>query len=196
MTNTLPMLPELPLLQNDDSMLSRRFGKETTNYYAGSNINRISFLRADASFLQQASKSPRARYLALHNLGPLVKDQSAIALLTLEDLAPLLGPDPFALSEDESIKRFDSSKKSPLVVFLGLLQGPDASGEFATTSHGTVKGEPYFAVDVTPRGAYSEAAAEFLKAQEEKGFTVQRNARTMTLHAEAGTFRLTSPSFR
>ncbi|CAI6082371.1 unnamed protein product [Clonostachys chloroleuca] len=184
MTSSLPQLPEVALLQNDDSMLSRRFGKEITNYYAGGSINRISFLRADTSFLQQASKSPRARYFALNNLGPVVEDQSTLAVFSLESLKSLIGSDPFKLSEDESIKNFDSTKKTPLIVFLGLHEGPN-SDEFTTTSHGTVKGEPYFAVDVTPRGTYSEAASVFLKSQEEKGFTVQKNARAMTLHAEA-----------
>ena len=177
-------MPELLWLQNDDSMLSRRFGKEVVNYYAGGNLNRYSFLRADAVFLRRAATSPFTRYIALNNLNPLVTDKSQLAYLTLNDVKSVTGSDPFAVAEDEAIKQYDSTKTSPLVVFLGMLEG--AKDTITTANHGEVKGEAFFAVDVTPKGAIAGAANAFIKAQEDKGLSFQTNPRGMTLQAEGG----------
>lgn len=187
MSSDSSVMPDLPVLQNDDSMLSRKFGKEVVNYYAGGTLNRISFLRTDPIFLRKAALSPHARFLALSNLSPLVSSDSQLAQYTLETLKPLIGADPFELSEKDLISTFDSTKPRPLTLFLGLLEGA-ATEELPTTGHGVVKGEPFFAVDVTPKGAQSEAASAFLKAQEEKGHTIQANPRGMTLSAEGGMF--------
>ncbi|PWN28520.1 hypothetical protein BDZ90DRAFT_210672, partial [Jaminaea rosea] len=44
---------------------------ETVNFYAGSSLNRLSWLRTDSGFLNRALASPRTRFLVLQNLNPL-----------------------------------------------------------------------------------------------------------------------------
>lgn len=185
MTTSKPQLPELAALQDDDSMLTRKFGKEIVNYYAGSHLNRYSFLRADTVFLQRAVANSSARFIALNNLNPLIADKSELAYLSFDDVKPIIGSAPFSLSEDEFIKQYDSTQTSALVVFLGMLQG-NQHNEIASAEHGDVKGQPHFAVDITPRGSFAESAQSFLKTQEEKGLSIQENPRSMTLHAGAG----------
>ena len=192
-------LPILPFLENDTSMLSRKFGKEVVNYYAGGSLNRYSFLRPDTSFLRKAILSPRARFIALDKLNPLSVDKTQLAYLSFNDVKPLLGAaseEPFKVTEEESIAKYDSSAAAPLIVFLGLLEGGAAQEDIATTEHGTVKGEAYFAIDITAKGAGAEAATAFVKQQEEQGKTIQTNPRGMSLNAEAGKFLLSSfPTF-
>lgn len=184
-------MPEVPFLANDDSMLSKRFGKEVVNYYAGSTLNRYSFLRPDTAFLRHAAESPSTRFVALHGLNPLVVSKSQLAHLTLEEIKPLFASDLFHLTEDESAKQFDSSRPEPLIIFLGLHDGTDPA-EIATADHGTVKGDAFFAIDITPKGSLAGAVDEFLKQQEAKGRTVHTNPRGMSLHGEAGADQLLS----
>lgn len=54
---TQPANPE-PAHPDVDSMLSRKFGKEVANYFSGSPLNRLAFLRADNVFLSKALKHP------------------------------------------------------------------------------------------------------------------------------------------
>jgi NAD+ diphosphatase len=185
MPNSELSLPELPWVANDESMLTRKFGKEVVNYYAGGSLNRYSFLRPDTGFLRSATLSPSSRWLALNNLNPLITSESQLAYLTFDEVRPLIGADPFSLSEEESIKQFNSTKANPLIVFLGILEGPQ-SDIIDSTSHGPVKGEPYFAVDATPSGTLAEAATAFLKEQENRGRKIQSNPRNLSLNAEAG----------
>ena len=70
-------VPELPALADDGSMLGRKFGREVANYFSGSPLNRVSFLRTDHAFLQTAFSHPAARFLLLHDLNPLVEGNSA-----------------------------------------------------------------------------------------------------------------------
>ncbi|KAI7246382.1 hypothetical protein KC352_g14178, partial [Hortaea werneckii] len=51
-----------------DSMLSRKFGKETANYFSGSPLNRVGFLRGDHQFLTQALKHPSTSFLLCNEL--------------------------------------------------------------------------------------------------------------------------------
>lgn len=182
-------MPEVSFLANDNSMLSRRFGKEVVNYYSGGSLNRYSFLRPDTAFLRRAAQSPHSRFIALNNLNPLVAEKTNLVYLSFEDVKPLIGSDPFHLSEDESIKQYDSSMPKPLIIFLGMLEGKGTSSEeIPTSNHGPVKGDPFFAVDITTKGPNSEAATALLKKQEDQGRSIQTNPRSMLLHAEAGMY--------
>ncbi|KAJ6781527.1 hypothetical protein PWT90_09353 [Aphanocladium album] len=170
------MLPVNPDLQADDSMLTRKFGQEVINYYSGTRLNRYSFLRADAAFLRRAAASPAARFVALSHLNAVAVDKSQLATFTADDVRPLIGAEPaFAVEEKTAIAQYDSTKATPLVVFLGLVDGSiggtaapegEEAVEIETTNHGTVKAQPYFAVDVTPRDTYKEAAEAFQKSFE------------------------------
>ncbi|KAF4123190.1 NAD+ diphosphatase [Geosmithia morbida] len=184
--SNLPLMPEVPFLANDESMLTRRFGKEVVNYYSGSTLNRYSFLRSDSVFLSGAVRSPAARFVVLHTLNPLAVDRTRLAHLELSDVRALIGPNPFSLTEEESDRQFDSSKRSPLVVFLGLFAGQGSStDDIPTADHGVVRGDPFFAIDATPRPPYEDAANALIESQEEKGNTIQTNPRAMSLNSEA-----------
>lgn len=190
------MLPVNPALQADDSMLTRKFGQEVINYYSGTRLNRYSFLRADAAFLRRAALAPAARYVALDNLSAVAVDKSQLATFSFDDVRPLIGAEPaIALEEKTAVAQFDSTRASPLVVFLGLVDG-DIGGtaaaddkdtvEIESTTHGTVKAQPYFAVDVTPRDSYKEGAEAFQKSFEARGLSIETNPRALTLLPEHG----------
>ncbi|KAL6877951.1 NUDIX hydrolase domain-like protein [Trichoderma longibrachiatum] len=191
--------PGPPSLANDSSMLSRRFGKEVINYYGGGLLNRFSFLRGDAPFLRRAATSPSARFVALRDLNPLVEDARRLALFKLDDVKPLFlnsnsssssstgeGGEGglFEKTDEERTREFDSTRTSPLVLFLGLLPEGPLGVELETSKHGVVRGQPFFAVDVTPKAGYKEKAEEFVRKAEGKGYSVQTNVRTMTLDPE------------
>lgn len=201
------MLPVNPALQDDDSMLTRKFGQEVINYYSGTRLNRYSFLRTDAAFLRRAATSPAARYVALSNLNAVAVDKSQLATFTYDDVKALIGGTgagagaelPFAVEEKTAVAQFDSTKSTPLVVFLGLVDGTiggsaaaagEATEEIETTAHGSVNAQPYFAVDVTPRDSYKEAAEAFQTAFEARGLSIEANPRAMALLPEHGTIHL------
>ncbi|KAG5921267.1 hypothetical protein E4U61_006962 [Claviceps capensis] len=201
MTTTPPLMPEHPALTNDTSMLTRRFGKEVINYFSGSRLNRYSFLRSDVAFLNRVATSPHARYIALDNLSPLVVNKKKLALLSYQEIKSVLGPHPsFLQSDAERIKAFDSSKVASemQVLFLGTTTTKNGAGVesevnadenevvWETSEHGDVRGRPYFAVDVsTTRGGRREEKKAWLKSQEEKGFWIASDTRSLTLHSEA-----------
>lgn len=184
MTSTPPLLPELAALTSDDSMLTRRFGKEVINYYAGSRLNRYSFLRSDVAFLNKAATSSSARFVALTDLNPLVVEKRKLALLTYDDVKPLI-EEPFKLADTQRTKNYDSTAgPSALIVFLGTVDGDDVI--FETSEHGEVKGRPFFALDITPKGQRKDLAETWLKTQEEKGLWIATNPRSLSLHSEDG----------
>lgn len=178
--------PGPPSLANDDSMLSRRFGKEVINYYGGGLLNRFSFLRNDIKFIRQAATTPAARFVALRDLNPLVADAKRLAFFGLDDVKPLIGADPFGRSDEDKKAGFDSTKPSPLLLFLGLQPDVPQAVDFETSKHGVVNGQPYFALDVTPQEGFTEATEAFVKSAEAKGYSVQTNVRTMTMDPEEG----------
>jgi NAD+ diphosphatase len=176
-------IPDLPAIAADDSMLSRKFGREVANYFSGSPLNRVSFLRGDHGFLSAAFAHPTASFLLMDNLGPLAKDPSALAYVGREDVIPLTGAEPFRQTEEEQIKAFNSAVTQPLVLFLGLDEKQRTGFEFKE-----YKGSPLFAVDVTPKGSVADAARGVLEAVKAKtGLTTLPGAsRMMSLKAPEG----------
>ncbi|OIW33563.1 hypothetical protein CONLIGDRAFT_183536 [Coniochaeta ligniaria NRRL 30616] len=168
--------PDLPVLPEDDSMLSARFGREVANYFSGSPLNRLSFLRTDHDFLRAAFSHPSTAFLLMNSLNPLTKDDSHLAFVSHADVEPLTGADPFAKPEEELIKEFNSDKTQPLILFLGvddknlLPSNGTESGAFKFKEY---NGSPYFAVDVTPRGTLTEASNSIIDALKAKGLTFQ-----------------------
>jgi NAD+ diphosphatase len=185
MSGSQPLISEQSALENDNSLLTQRFGKEVVNYYAGGRLNRYSFLRPDTSFLKAAASSPGALYVGLNNLNPLVTTASELAYFSFDDLRHILGESLFDLTEEECIEQFDSTVVHPQLVFLGLLESAH-SHQFKSAAHGTITGQPFFAIDLTPKGPQADAISSFLQKQEIKRVTVQQNPRGLTLHPEAG----------
>lgn len=198
-----PSNPE-PAHASTDSMLARKFGKEVANYFSGSPLNRVAFLRGDHTFLSQALHHPSTKYLPVQELQPLVEKETApgqgrIAWVKYEDVKPIIGEDPFVQSEQEQIERFDSGKYVPQMIFLGIEETKKGGGEGGveglsyTTKKNTYTGVPHFAVDVTPKESVKEACEKLIKDQESRGRSFAKG-RVMDVVAADGTPPHTSPT--
>ncbi|KAF2179875.1 hypothetical protein K469DRAFT_741484 [Zopfia rhizophila CBS 207.26] len=173
-----PELPE-PAHPDIDSMLSRKFGKEIANYFSGSPLNRVSFLRPDHTFLSQALKHPSTSFLLFNKLEPLVKSPTELAYAKYSDVQPVIGNDPFAKTEEELVKEYDSSTYIPQLVFLGL----DGHKEgLIYKDH--YKGAPFFALDITPKDAATAAAEALIKDVESKGLSFSKGRMHLSLPAQ------------
>lgn len=189
-------IPDLPVVDEDASMLSVKFGRELANYFAGSPLNRVGFLRGDHAFLRSAYSHPSARFLLLHELAPLVDEtEKSLGYVSHADVQGFTGSDPFEKTEEEMIKGFNSEDEKPLILLLGLdeadrLRAPKTEELFAYKEW---KGRPYFAVDVSPRGKLSEGANEVIKAVKAKGFSFFQNQRHMGLAYGEGKLSVANP---
>ncbi|KAI1655061.1 NUDIX hydrolase domain-like protein [Daldinia decipiens] len=169
--------PDLPVLAEDDSMLSRKFGREVANYFSGSPLNRISFLRTDYGFLRAAFAHPSAAFLLLDNLSPLAKDHANLSYVTRDVVVPLTGEEPFKESEQEQLKDFNSAITQPVVLFLGI---DERKPDFQYHDY---KGKPYFAVDVTPKGTIEAKAKSIVDIAKANGVSFIDGRRLLTLNA-------------
>lgn len=182
-------IPDLPILEAEDSMLSRKFGRELSNYFAGSPLNRVGFLRSDHGFLRSAFSHPSARFLLLNELAPLVDEsQRHLAYVGYSDVKPFTGPDPFEKSEEQMIKDFNSDDFKPLILLLGLDEANKlpAPADDPAFEYKEYKGRPYFAVDVTPKGSAADAANKVIDVVKAKGWSFYQNQRHMGLAAGEG----------
>lgn len=184
LATSMSFQPDLPEAAHHDcdSMLTRKFGKEVANYFSGSPLNRVSFLRADHTFISAALTHPSAAFLLLDDLAPLAKDTTHLAFANHEDIRGVIGENPFAKTEEDMIKEFNSEVQLPLVLFLGLDESRTAAFE-----HRGYRGVPYFAVDVTPKGAVETAAKGVIEALKEKGLIFLQGRSAMSLNAPEGT---------
>ena len=180
---TMPAQPELPdpAHHDLDSMLSRKFGREVANYFSGSPLNRVSFLRANHDFVSKALVHPSTSFLLFNDLAPLAKDPSQLAYASHKDVKPLIGENPFEKTEEDIINEYNSDITLPLVLFLGLDERKKDGFE-----HGIYKGTPFFAVDVTPQGTVEKEATGVIKAMEEKGLSFVQGRMHMSLNAPEG----------
>lgn len=180
----MSVIPDLPIVEEDASMLSSKFGREIANYFAGSPLNRVGFLRSDHGFLRSAFSHPSARFLLLNELAPLVDEtQKRLGYVGYSDVKGFTGPDPFEKTEEDMIKYFNSEDERPLILLLGLdeanrLQAPTTEEHF---TYKEWKGRPYFAVDVSPRGKLAEGANTLIDAVKTRGFSFFQNQRHMGL---------------
>lgn len=141
-----------------DALLTKRFGDETVNFFAGSKLNRFSFKRQDNNFLSACWADPRTHFLAFNNLDPLATKDGKSVFLKLDDVRAIVD-DPYNLTDDQKIAKWSSEDDTTIIVFLGL-------DESKPTPQG---GEAFFAIDVTPSATTSasndSAKAEFLSTQ-------------------------------
>ncbi|TKA29455.1 hypothetical protein B0A50_03468 [Salinomyces thailandicus] len=150
----MPQQPANPEPVPDfDSMLSRKFGKEVANYFSGSPLNRVGFLRGDHQFLTQALKHPSTDFLLCNELQPLVKTEAKdrLAWVKFDDVKGVVGEDPYKSTEGEMLGLYNSTTYVPQMIFLGI----DEKAQDALSYQGKnmYKGAPRFAVDVTPRAS-------------------------------------------
>lgn len=193
-----PELPE-PAHHTLDSMLSRKFGKEVANYFSGSPLNRVSFLRTDHAFLSKALTHPSTSFLLFNSLAPLTNAAKSLAYVSYRDIRPLLKKawdgdagglgegNPFLKTEEEQIKEFDSSKEKPTLLFLGLDERVKEEGVFG---YGIYKGNAYFALDITPKGNLETEANKIIEEVKGKGLVFEGNRMILSLNAAEGLYRL------
>lgn len=164
----MPPLPDLPdpAHPDVDSMLSRKFGREVANYFSGSPLNRISFLRGNHDFISKAFVHPTTSFMLFNDLAPLGQDLTKLAYAKHEDIKSLVGENPFEKTEEQMIKEYNSAVTLPLVVFLGLDERKKDGFE-----HGIYKGTPFFAIDITPRGTTEKEATKVIETVKAKGLT-------------------------
>lgn len=185
-------IPGLPIVEEDDSMLSTKFGREIANYFAGSPLNRVGFLRADHVFLRSAFSHPSTRFLLLNELAPLVDEtEKRLGYVSYADVKDFTGADPFEKTEDEMIKNFNSDEEKPLILLLGLDEGNKLSAPKAGEAYEykEYKGRPYFAVDVSAKGKLAGEASKVIEAVKAKGFSFFQNQRHMGLAYGEGKLR-------
>jgi NAD+ diphosphatase len=157
-------------------------------YYAnnqGSPLNRVSFLRPDHTFLSQALKHPSTTFLLFNNLDPLVHSPDKLAQRKYADVKSVIGDDPFHRTEEDTIAQYNSSLYIPQIVFLGLDErqaGFDYKGRY--------KGQPWFAVDITPKESVQEAAEALVASLKGEGLDFSKGRMNMNLPAEQGTFTI------
>ncbi|KAK4501459.1 hypothetical protein PRZ48_007268 [Zasmidium cellare] len=188
-----PANPE-PAHPEVDSMLSRKFGKEVANYFSGSPLNRLAFLRADNVFLSQALKHSSTSFLLCNELQPLVQANTPpgagkLAYVKYEDVKPVIGENPYAQTEKEIIEAYNSDIYIPQMIFLGIDEKDKNGLEYQGKNKYT--GAPYFAIDVTPRNSVKEACEKLIEAQKAKGLDFSKGrvmdvvAQDAAVYAEA-----------
>lgn len=184
-------IPELPTVEEDTSMLSSKFGREIANYFAGSPLNRVGFLRGDRAFLRSAFSHPSARFLLLNDLAPLVDEsENRLGYVSFADVKVLTGVDPFEKDEKDMIKDFNSEDERPLILLLGLdvgnkLKAPETDDTYEYKEY---KGRPYFAIDVSAKGKLAGEANKVIEAVMAQGFSFFQNQRHMGLAYGEGKF--------
>ncbi|KAL2846109.1 NUDIX hydrolase domain-like protein [Aspergillus pseudoustus] len=165
-----------------DSMLARRFGKETVNYFSSSPLNRLSFLRSDHPFLSAAIKHPSTRFVILKDLAPLTRSPVELYYAKYDEVRKLVPETIYDKSEEDLIKEHDSRKTEPHLIFLGLDEVQKQDGLTWKIYSGT----PYFALDVSEKGSEEQQtiAKEVLAAFEGKGLSFLQARVAMTFSAD------------
>ncbi|KAK3110226.1 NADH pyrophosphatase [Teratosphaeriaceae sp. CCFEE 6253] len=179
----MPAQPANPEPAPDfDSMLSRKFGKEVANYFSGSPLNRVGFLRSDHKFLSAALLHPSTSFLLCKDLQPLVQSssQEKLAWVKYDDVKPVIGEDPYSTTEEAMLGGYDSGRYVPQMVFLGIDEKDKEGLEYQGKNK--YRGAPYFAIDVTPKHTVKEACEKLIAEQESKGLAFAKG-RVMEIEA-------------
>ncbi|KAF2403086.1 hypothetical protein EJ06DRAFT_528047 [Trichodelitschia bisporula] len=174
--------PDLPLSPHGeiDSMLSRKFGKEVANYFSGSPLNRVAFLRTDHTFLTQALHHPSTTFILFKDLNPLLKDPATLATVPYSTVKPLVGENPYLTPEAEQIAAYNSSTYIPTLIFLGLDPAPPSPLTYKSHS-----GAPVFALDVTPRAHLTDASNNLISSLTSQSLSFSTGRHNLTLPPSA-----------
>lgn len=93
----------------------------------------------------------------------------------------MLGEDPFERTEADVIAQYNSSLYLPQIIFLGLDERKEG---FVYKEH--YKGQPWFAVDVTPKESVKDAAEKLVEKVKGEGLDFSKGRMHMSLPAEEG----------
>lgn len=136
----------------------------------------MSFLRTNPAFLSAAVKHPSTRFLLLNHLAPLAQNPASLHYVAFADVQALIGDDPYAKTEEELLRDYDSSVTIPQLLFLGLDENAQDRLEWTVYS-----GSPYFALDVTPKGSVHAKAISLIHDLEARGFQFVQGRLHMSL---------------
>jgi hypothetical protein len=148
-------------------------------------LNRVSFLRPDHTFLSSALRHPSATFILFKNIEPLVQSPTSLARVSYADVEPILGKDIFNTTEEDVIAQYNSSLYIPQIVFLGLDERKEG---FVYKEH--YKGQPWFAVDVTPKESVKEEAEKLIEKLQSRGLDFSKGRMHLSLVAEEGSSSL------
>lgn len=143
----------------------------------------MSFLRTDHPFLSAAVLHPTTRFLLFKDLCPLVSDPKTLVYASYDEVKDLIGEDPYAKTEADRIKEFNSSVTIPQLIFLGL----DEKNKDGL-SYKIYTGAPYFALDITPKGSIEAKAKKMCDDYEAKGLTFLQGRVHMSFPAPEGIY--------
>jgi NAD+ diphosphatase len=144
-------------------------------------LNRVSFLRPDHTFISQALKHPSTTFLLFNNLDPLVKSPDQLAYRKFADVKSIIGEDPFHQTEADTIAQYNSSLYQPQIIFLGIDEKKDG-----IVYKDRYKGQPWFAVDITPRESVKEEAEKLIESLKSENLDFSKGRMNMSLPAEQG----------
>jgi len=181
----MPSLPE-PAYPDLESMLTRRFGREVANYFGGSPLNRLGFLRTDHVFLSNAFRHPSTSFLLCDNLQPMTNpEKKQLEFAKYSDVETIVGEDPYSESEEKVIAQYNSSRYVPQMIFLGIDEQSGSDDEAVFRYKDRHVGTPYFAVDITPRTSVKEECEALIRKMKDRGHTFA-SGRVMDLNASHG----------
>jgi len=138
-------------------------------------------LRPDHAFLSAAIKHPTATFLLFNILEPLLKSPSELSQRKFDDVRSVIGDDPFSRNEADTIAQYNSSLYLPQIIFLGL---DDRTEGFVYKEH--YKGQPWFAVDITPKGSVKEEAEKLVEKLKGEGLDFSKGRMNLNLPAKEG----------
>ena len=161
-------------------MLTRhaRLHPRYVNFFSGSPLNRLAWLRTSQPFLNAIIHAPTTRWLVFNQGQPLVQTSApaapaapfkqSLVRLTTRDVRPLLGPEPFFSQGQHpgelapaDVKTLEAARlRGAPVAFLGLheteasfaaaLPSTDFSAQTdVQTVIANIKGDAYFSLDVS-----------------------------------------------
>jgi NAD+ diphosphatase len=97
------------------------------------------------------------------------------------DVKSIIGDDPFHRSEEDTIAQYNSSLYLPQIIFLGLDER-----ETGFEYKGRYKGQPWFAVDITPQQSVKDEAEKLVASLQAEGLDFSKGRMNMSLPAEQG----------
>ena len=117
--------------------------------------------------------------MVFRNLSPLIKSPTEIHYATYTDIESIVPSNPYAKPEKETLEKFDSRKALPQLIFLGLDES-DQNGYHVKS----YVGSPHFALDITPKEPYEQAANDLIAKFEGAGLGFVEGMRAMSFPAD------------
>ena len=111
----------------------------------------------------------------------MVDSSGRLGYASHDRIKHLIGGNPYETVEKDLIAKYDSRSVIPQLVFLGLDES-DTDG-LVFRSHA---GVPYFALDVTPKSWYADAAHELITMFEKSGMDFGKSRFRLHLPAREG----------